>query len=253
MDDQERSMTDDRPAEAPDREALGDLLAHHAFSRVNDDGWTVCLCGHVAEGDDDDGSHARHQADAVLALLPTPPAPGDREGLRAEVEDAVIEGFAEGTSDDFDCVHNLAPISRRVLAALAARDTPGEGLRADLAYIAGKARSWARSVGATSEATRIDTIEVHLRAALAARDTDTADRALAAELAKAHERIASLEWLLSHSRVARDTDQGARAALAEVERLCDEALARHYGVRYGAPVVGVDAIRAVLARDTDHG
>jgi hypothetical protein len=77
----------DRPAEGPDREALGDLLAHHAFSRVNEDGWTVCLCGHVAEGDDDDGSHGRHQADAVLALLPTPPAPGDGgTDLRGRIE-----------------------------------------------------------------------------------------------------------------------------------------------------------------------
>lgn len=43
-------------------EFVAGVLAEHAFSRVDEDGWTVCLCGHVATGDDDDGSHARHQA-----------------------------------------------------------------------------------------------------------------------------------------------------------------------------------------------
>lgn len=49
------------------RDTLGDLIAPHGDYHVNDDGWTVCLCGHVAEGDDDDGSHARHLADVLLA------------------------------------------------------------------------------------------------------------------------------------------------------------------------------------------
>jgi hypothetical protein len=112
-----------RPAEGPDREALGDLLAHHAFSRVNDDGWTVCLCGHVAEGDDDDGSHGRHQADAVLALLPTPPAPGDAKcptpGCRGDARYAPPgRGHVAGCGWP-------APM----FAALAARDTDWEGPR----------------------------------------------------------------------------------------------------------------------------
>lgn len=49
-----------------DRDLLGDRLAPHDAYRVNEDGWTVCLCGHISEGDDDDGSHARHLADVLL-------------------------------------------------------------------------------------------------------------------------------------------------------------------------------------------
>lgn len=48
-------------------EALGDLIALHDSYRVNEDGWTVCLCGCVAEGDDDDGSHARHVAAVAVS------------------------------------------------------------------------------------------------------------------------------------------------------------------------------------------
>lgn len=57
--------TMDLPGGASSLDLLASLLAHHAFSHVNSDGWTVCLCGHVATGDDDDGSHARHQADVI--------------------------------------------------------------------------------------------------------------------------------------------------------------------------------------------
>jgi hypothetical protein len=53
-------------------EALADQIAAHDAYRVNDDGWTVCICGHVAEGDDDDGSHARHVA-AALAQVEAQP------------------------------------------------------------------------------------------------------------------------------------------------------------------------------------
>lgn len=54
----------------PDAEnGLGDLIAQHDAYRVNQGGWTVCICGHVAEGDDDDGSHARHVADILAEHL----------------------------------------------------------------------------------------------------------------------------------------------------------------------------------------
>ena len=58
--------------------ALGDLIARHDAYHVNEDGWTVCICGHVAEGDDDDGSHARHVA-AVIATSVIPPGNGATE------------------------------------------------------------------------------------------------------------------------------------------------------------------------------
>lgn len=44
-----------------------DLLAIHALSHIDEAGWTVCLCGHHAVDDDDDGSHARHQAQVLAA------------------------------------------------------------------------------------------------------------------------------------------------------------------------------------------
>jgi hypothetical protein len=56
------------------------VLAGHDAYRVNEDGWTVCICGHVAVGDDDDGSHARH----VAAVL--------REQIAAWLESAAEAG-----------------------------------------------------------------------------------------------------------------------------------------------------------------
>lgn len=50
-------------------EVLADLIAHHDAYRVNGEGWTVCICGHVAVDDDDDGSHARHVASIVAELV----------------------------------------------------------------------------------------------------------------------------------------------------------------------------------------
>lgn len=51
-----------------DVEVLGSyLLAEHGDYHVNDDGWTVCICGHIAEGDDDDGSYGRHVASVILS------------------------------------------------------------------------------------------------------------------------------------------------------------------------------------------
>ena len=50
------------------RERLAEVLAHHAFSHVNSDGWAACLCGHVCQDDDDDGSHALHQAEVVQRI-----------------------------------------------------------------------------------------------------------------------------------------------------------------------------------------
>lgn len=77
-------LTSRRPvvADQQQHEQVADLLAVHSFSHVNSDGWTVCLCGHVAEDDDDDGSHARHQADVVLSLLSAPAGPAAQDGER---------------------------------------------------------------------------------------------------------------------------------------------------------------------------
>jgi hypothetical protein len=51
---------------------VADLLAHHDGYRVNADGWTVCLCGHAAVDDDDDGSHARHVVSVLAPFLAAP-------------------------------------------------------------------------------------------------------------------------------------------------------------------------------------
>lgn len=51
-----------------DVEALADFIAAHDAYRVNEDGWSVCVCGHVAV-DDDDGSHARHLAAVLVGVI----------------------------------------------------------------------------------------------------------------------------------------------------------------------------------------
>jgi hypothetical protein len=68
-------------------ERVADLIAGHDAYRVNEDGWTVCICGHVAEGDDDDGSHARHVAAALAPVLAEVRAEAWDEGYRSGVND----------------------------------------------------------------------------------------------------------------------------------------------------------------------
>lgn len=69
------------PLVTPSRDALADFLAAHDAYRVNEDGWTVCLCGYVTEGDDDDGSHARHLADVLAGVVRDPATLADDDAL----------------------------------------------------------------------------------------------------------------------------------------------------------------------------
>jgi hypothetical protein len=134
-----------RPPEGPDREALRERIAGALHYRT---------C-HADDSEDHDDCLIA--ADAVLALLPTPPAPGgplvsdeelatrdwtpclpgedeaapgDGEGLRAEVENAVTDLQAEWaslTSDPGSTGYRtgLGAAITRVRAALA-RATPEE-------------------------------------------------------------------------------------------------------------------------------
>jgi hypothetical protein len=88
-----------RPPEGPDREALD-------YLRGRANAWQRMV---GAAEPRIEQSYGR-----LLALLPTPPAPGDREGLRAEVERIVDEALGEGLT-----LVRVADLA----AALAARDT----------------------------------------------------------------------------------------------------------------------------------
>jgi hypothetical protein len=94
-----------RPPEGPDREALDYLYGRaNAWQRM------------VGAAEPRIGQSYRR----LLALLPTPPAPGDGEGLRAEVERLCDEaGGSPGTQ------HGL--VSVRDLRAALARATPEAG------------------------------------------------------------------------------------------------------------------------------
>jgi hypothetical protein len=78
-------------------ERVADLIAGHDAYRVNEDGWTVCICGHVAEGDDDDGSHARHVAAALAPVLAEVRAEAWDEGYDARGWDIANEGLTVST------------------------------------------------------------------------------------------------------------------------------------------------------------
>jgi hypothetical protein len=155
-------VTDARPPEGPDRDALVAAMIDAAERR-----------------DDETTPFYEALADAVLALLPTPPAPAegpDREALR-----------------DF---LRLSMSEANVQHALALLPTPpapggGEGLRADPVETlcaewehlaaSGRAPSW--SVPASL-----------LRAALAARDTDQGARDALAEVRVLSAAASPGEW-----------------------------------------------------------
>lgn len=88
--------------DAGDVETFGDLIAMHDGYRVNEDGWTVCLCGHVAFGDDDDGSHARHVA-AVIAAHDA--------AVRREAADERAEQIAQAIDEMTTFAHGNNPQS----------------------------------------------------------------------------------------------------------------------------------------------
>jgi hypothetical protein len=230
-------MTDPRPAEGPDREALradftagrpaADLLAEVLLIHRPD--WEAVCRG--CSGGERWPCDTYTLAEAAAALLPTPPAPplhvtqadighstrmaiahttppapGDREGLRAEVEAeaALLVEIAEGLPDE--PANRLFGMSLR-LAALAARDTD----------------RWCN---------RDRTCDLHCDPATEVRPDPECP---------VH---------------ARDTDQGARDALAAVEGLAltwqhleDEA--RDEGTAGTLTYIGAArALRAALARAT---
>jgi hypothetical protein len=111
-------MTDDRPPEGPDREAIPCCRHCEGHPPHRHSVWCVTcnlLPTPPAPGDHDPDECARHR-------VCYSPAPGDREGLRAEVEAeaALLVEIAEGLPDE--PANRLFGMSLR-LAALAARDT----------------------------------------------------------------------------------------------------------------------------------
>jgi hypothetical protein len=144
-----RSVSAPRPPEGPDREALASVIGHALkasilFDRGNE-AHRLDIAGIVA--------------DAVLALLPTPPAPGDHdpdECARHRVCYTPAPGDGEGLRAE---VERLRAIRDAVMEC--PDDQRRELYRADL--IAGQ--HIARAVIAEAEVER-------LRAALATRDTD---------------------------------------------------------------------------------
>jgi hypothetical protein len=121
-----------RPAEGPDREALraeaiagrpaADLLAEVLLIHRPD--WEAVCRG--CSGGERWPCDTHALTEAAIALLPTPPAPGDGEGLRAEVDDidhsmCYLDRAAAFRYRDLyrETRHSLD----RTRAALAARDT----------------------------------------------------------------------------------------------------------------------------------
>lgn len=107
-------MTADNPAARVDLDALAGLLALHDGYHVNRDGLAVCICGYVADGVDDDGSHAQHLAailaDRLTPLLAERECRGCERGLcdgsrhRAEATTALkCEGLAPFCCNNPDC------------------------------------------------------------------------------------------------------------------------------------------------------
>jgi hypothetical protein len=316
-------MTDPRPPEGPDRDALR--------QRIYDAVGGVLYGPGQAQSDTD---FLDQCADAVLALLPTPPAPGCPSGRCEHRADAhtthpaglcLIRGCPcptppapGGTSEpppDTSWTKTArvresgidGPIHRFLTGRHHDKPTPpapgdqpcaecgveenrhgtvdgcsgfrplpapgdGEGLRAEREHFV---RAAAVNVGQDIMAADVRFLFDRLdeaRAALAARDTDTADRALAAELAKAHARIASLEWLLRHAGPIPEPHNTAWTPLsppapgdgeglrAEVERLIEKpwALRDQRGQTVMAvPVrdlaMALHRTAALAARDTDQG
>jgi hypothetical protein len=107
-----------RPAEGPDREAL----VKAAADAYRDQAWAMVV-PHLRWGG---------VVDAVLALLPTPPAPGDGEGLRADPVETLCAEWehlaASGRAPSWSVPASL------LRAALAARDTD-QGARDALAEV----------------------------------------------------------------------------------------------------------------------
>lgn len=90
-------------------EALANAIAVHDAYHINDDGWVVCICGHVCVDDDDDGSHARHVADALLSSGVLVDAADVRasalEDFMRWVEDAHRRLWTEASRNDPDKKH----------------------------------------------------------------------------------------------------------------------------------------------------
>jgi hypothetical protein len=215
------------PPEGPDREALeAVLIAHQRY-----DNGGGCICGWSVLG----ASHAAHQADAVLALLPTPPAPGCPSGRCEHRADAhtthpaglclirgcpcptppapggplgsIVDEFRHGyrceDHPDTDWPHDGC--GGAGIPAPAPGD--GEGLRAEVERLRKRGDLW-KQMAQDMERSR--------------------DAALA----------------------ARDTDQGAREALAEVERLVAKPWALRDQRGQTVMAVPIHDLRAALARAT---
>jgi hypothetical protein len=194
----------DRPTEGPDREALRQQIVAQAH---------YVLTSPVSP-------YRRPEeriADAVLALLPTPPAPGGEETR----EDYWKRRFHE-EADAHDRTATDLIAARRGLSAPGG----GEGLRAtDLrAEVDVLARvlmaAWEKAEGKPVNPSYVATFADMARAALAARDTDQGARDALAEVERLRDDMASTPTIITVSRehvvrrltaalAARDTDQGA--------------------------------------------
>jgi hypothetical protein len=261
-------------AEGPDREALRDLIRDELAHWPIGSGYYSTTVG---------TDEARDMADAVLALLPTPPAPGlicrhgktgefghfcdewhlptrpapgDREGDPLAVDDDTLpcdECGADVTQDCRDDCPTLNP--PEVVAARAVIDSlagDAEGLRAEgppgNATWRQQAEFWKQSAAEW---------RAKYRAALAARDTDQgardALRALSEAATPGPWDAVPGAWGLSqdgpdHMRVVRAPHRNASEAIARLE----------YEAQGGADAEFIAAaanyVRAALAaRDTDQG
>jgi hypothetical protein len=249
------TYTPPAPAEGPDREAL---RRHRAASYAIREVYRVVTANSGMTADRAD-AFADEAADAVLALLPTPPASGDepeRCARHGMVDCACVKVPAPGGDPlsvadwnnalpgDDDSDPEPAPIS-------------GEGLRGEVA-----AAVWTQNRVLAAEVDR-------LRAALAARDTDQGarDAQLRANLA------ATDDWLRTVDADHKARIEGLRTVLDETVTALDQVITQaERWQNDGKPMVmpraasqrAKDALRtsdpvrnyppaALAARDTDQG
>jgi hypothetical protein len=199
-----------------------------------------------------------------MSDLPTPPAPGDRTGNGFDVAARALGFPAPGGREGLRAEDGTDPVAQDV----------ARRLRAEMERLRESRDRWKAAHDARCDEVR-EAYEEGKRdgAALAARDTDQGAGALRTDLIQALRRwldergpSPQPEWLAKRlldgplaryadGGAARDTDQGARDALAEVRALADEALEMNSPPHAtNSEVVWlVESIRAALARATPEG
>jgi hypothetical protein len=212
------TASDPRPAEGPDREALLRALDEVECPHVSLS-WSCRACA----------------ADAVLALLPTPPAPGDDQPCA----ECGVEEFRHGTVDGCSGFRPL-PTPQ---TATTGQGASSEASRGAAAAPASAAPSSLPTPPAPGDGEELRAEREHFVRAAA---VNVGQDIMAADVRFLFDRLDEARAALA----ARDTDQGAGEALAEVERLVAKPWALRDQRGQTVMAVPIHDLRAALARAT---